>query len=231
MIQATRTARYVVAAVLLASLPMGTARAQDNEVTGPQGRYELWMGPTWWPGLGDVQPGEGHFDSMGLGLGFAFHFPARQFEHSDLLVGFDLSVTGVDSDIGGFLSTVMARQLFFGLSAKWLTFPDRNLSLDAGVGYYDADMAEVSTRIFGLENEIWSSSRAGAWAGIGWDVSQGRRGERMACSLPRRRTLLILETFAPTTRICRACREYRPDGWPARSTCWRSVIAGGNRGN
>lgn len=173
-----RAARRIAAAALMTAVLFGTARAEDGGEPESWGRYELWMGPVFWPALEDIRAQQGGFDSVGLGLGLGLHFPYRRFEDSDLLLGFDLSVSGVDSDIDGFFSTVMARHLFVGVSAKWLFGSDRNVSLDAGFGYHEADIADVSTVYWGVENELWSESSAGAWIGATWDVSRGLPGRR-----------------------------------------------------
>jgi len=176
MLHGKHALRYIVAAALATILLSGAARAQDDEVSGRCCRYEIWMGPTWWPALGELQPLDGRFDTTGLGIGFAFHVPFRKYENSDLLLGVDLSVSAADSNIDTFLSGVMARHLFLGVSGKWLFGPNRNLSLDAGFGYHEADIAEISTVVWGLENEVWSRSRAGAWVGVGWDLGRARPG-------------------------------------------------------
>ena len=184
----SHSARRIAASCLLAvTLLVGQAGAQilEPEDVGmgedePEswGRWEIWMGPVFWPALGDLTPEGGEFDEVGLGLGFAFHLPVKQFEHSDLLVGADLTVSGVDSDIDGFLSTVMARHLYVGVSAKWAFLKDRNAMLDFGVGLHMADMAELSTVYWGLEYTLWEATRGGAYVGATWDISRGLPGRK-----------------------------------------------------
>lgn len=168
------------AAVLAAAFFCTTAQAQQPDPAdddGLLGRYEFWAGPISWPGLGDIRPVAGEFDSIGLGLGMAFHFAIRRFEHSDLLVGLDLSFAGVDSDIDGYYSTVMARQMFLGGSAKWLLGASRKVSLDVGFGWHDVDIADMSTAYWGIEEELWAGGRLGTWAGLTWDIGHGRPGK------------------------------------------------------
>lgn len=149
------------------------AQAADN---GLQGRYELWAGPISWPGLDNVRALQGEFDSIGLGLGLGFHFAVRSFEAGDLLVGFDLSLSGVDSDIDGYFSTVMAQHMFLGASAKWLFGESRKLSLDAGFGWHEVEIADMSTVFWGIEETLWSGGRIGTWAGLSWDIGQRQPG-------------------------------------------------------
>lgn len=182
------TARRIAAScVLAAALLAGQAGAQvlEPEDVGmgesePEswGRWEIWLGPVFWSSLGDLTPEQGEFDTVGLGLGLAFHLPVKKFEHSDLLLGADLTVSGVDSNVDGFLSEVMARHFYVGLSAKWAFLEDRNVMLDAGVGLHMADMAEISTLYWGMEHILWEKNRAGAYVGATWDISRGLPGRK-----------------------------------------------------
>jgi hypothetical protein len=61
--------------------------------------------------------------------------------------------------------------MYFGGSSKWRFGAARNFSLDAGLGFHLADIAEVDTRYLGaVENESWESSRLGVFVGATWDV-------------------------------------------------------------
>ena len=167
------------AAMLATALLCGglQAQAQEQEDSSRfQGRYELWAGPVSWPGLTDLLPPAGDFDSVGLGIGLGAHFVMRSFEASDLLLGVDLSVSGVDSDIDGYFSSVMAQHFFLGASVKWLFGENRNVSLDAGFGYHEVEIADMSTVFWGIEESLWTSGRWGTWAGVTWDIGSGRPG-------------------------------------------------------
>ncbi len=186
----SRTARRIAASCLLtAAMLVSQAGAQilEPEDVGmgeadveaqSWGRWEIWLGPVFWPSLGDLTPEQGDFDTVGLGLGLGFHLPIRQFEHSDLLVGVDLSISGIDSNIDGFMSTVMARHAYVGVSAKWAFLEDRNAMLDFGVGLHMADMAELSTVYWGMEYTLWEATRGGAFVGATWDISRGLPGRK-----------------------------------------------------
>lgn len=173
-------------ALILVALPWsGQALAQDTAEEPPWGysRWEFWLGPMFWPGLADLEPESGRFDDVGLGLGGGVHVPVRRFENSDLLVGIDFSVAATESNIDGFLSDVMARHFYFGVGSKWMFGQDRNVSLDAGIGFHQADMAEVSTTYWGMEYEIWSKSRLGGYLGATWDISRSLPGKKNGLSL------------------------------------------------
>ena len=184
----SRTARRNAASsLLIAALLFSQAGAQilepedvgmDESEAQSLGRWEVWLGPVFWPALGDLTPERGEFDSAGLGLGLAFHLPVKQFEHSDLLIGADLSIAGVDSNIDGFMSTVMARHAYIGVSAKWAFLEDRNAMLDLGVGLHMADMTETSTTYWGMEYTLWEATRGGVFVGATWDISRGLPGRK-----------------------------------------------------
>ena len=60
------------AALILMALPWsGQALAQDAPDEAPWGyaRWELWIGPVFWPALADLEPETGYFDDVGLGIG------------------------------------------------------------------------------------------------------------------------------------------------------------------
>ena len=174
------TSSSIAAAILAAGFFCATVQAQQQDTAAEEGllgRYEFWAGPVSWPGLDDIQPVAGEFDSVGLGLGMGFHFAIGRYQNSDLLVGLDMSFGGVDSDIDGFYSTVMARHMFLGGSAKWLLGASRKVSLDLGFGWHDVDIADMSTAYWGIEEELWASGRLGTWAGLTWDIGHGRPGK------------------------------------------------------
>ena len=183
MKQTNNMRRTVALTMLLAIAPI--VAAQDEEFQDfPSSRWEIWMGPMFWPAAGDLEPlASGRFDSTGLAIGFAYHVPVLQMKNSDLLVGVDASIGAADSNVQGFLSEMTARHLFIGMSGKWLFGPERNVSLDLGFGYHEADIAEVSTYYWGMEHEAWTSSRAGAFIGGTWDVSRGMAGRKNGLSL------------------------------------------------
>ena len=172
-------------AILSMALLCATTRAQETDPAGGNntwgedtwGRYEFWAGPVAWPGLDDIQPQRGGFDTIGLGLGLGAHLGVRRFENSDLLLGIDLTFSGVDSNIDGYFSTVMAQHIFLGGSAKWIFGPRRNVSLDAGFGWHEVEIADMSTVFWGIEETLWSSGRWATWAGVTWDIGQGRPGK------------------------------------------------------
>ena len=171
-------------ALLLTAFP---ATADEEQPQRFWGRYEFWTGVSSWPSLDALQPAApGSFDALGWGMGGAIHVSVRQFANSDLLVGVDGFIMATDSNISGFVDDLLARQLYLGASLKWAFGEARNVHLDTGLGYYLADMAEVSTRYYGLERVVWDADRLGAFVGATWDIGAGREGRQSGLSLALR---------------------------------------------
>lgn len=162
----------VTTALLLVALP---AMAEPEQPQMFSGRYEIWLGVTSWPGLGELQPlAAGSFDEIGLSLGGAFHASLKRYEHSEILAGMDMYVGGTASNVSGVIDALTARDLYLGGSLKWALGKSRALQLDAGAGYHLLDMAQVSTRIWGLEHQVWESNKFGTFVGATWDLWAGR---------------------------------------------------------
>ena len=162
---------------LLGSLAFsGNAFAQPQPGPLPGARWDVSLEMPMWPALQDLQPiSGGGFDSVGFGFGGSWHVPVSQYANSDVLVGVDGWIAATDSNIEGQIGSLLARHLYLGVSAKWLFGDSRNVSLDAGAGYHELDIAQVDAEWYGaLEREHWTRSRAGAFVGATWDIGAGR---------------------------------------------------------
>ena len=168
--------RGTIVIVLAAALFSTSAFGQEGKPTARGTRFDISLDLPIWPSLGDLQPvGGGSFDSLGFGLGFTGHWPVRQFENSELLLGFDGNIAATESNIRGGFDTLLARQLYLGGSIKWLFGAKRNLSLDGGIGYHEVDMAQVDSEWYGTwEYEHWSTSKPSGFVGATWDIGSGR---------------------------------------------------------
>lgn len=136
-------------------------------------RWEASLGLHAWPAIGDIDPFvAGDFDELGFGLGFAVHIRTKQKDHKELLTGVDIGFFSNDSNIPLFTEDVTARGIYVTPSIKWMFGKDRHqFSLDAGVGYYMVDIAEVASLDLGYsEVELWQSSSAGGYVGGTWDI-------------------------------------------------------------
>lgn len=171
---------------LLALLALGGNAHAQPQPTAPAGaRWDVSLEMPMWPALQDLQPiASGGFDSIGFGIGGSWHVPVSRHANSDMLVGIDGWIAATDSDIEGQLGSMLARHLYLGISAKWLFGDSRNVSLDAGIGYHELDIAQVDAEWYGtLEREHWTRSRGGAFVGATWDVGAGRPDHTSGLSL------------------------------------------------
>ena len=160
--------RWFLLALLLAAPAAWSDIAPPQ---GPGGRAELWLVVTNWPSLEQLGPDEGGaFDSVGFGLGGALYVTVREFATSDFLVGIDGFIAANDSNVRGVFDDLLSRQLYLGAAAKWAFGDERGFSLDAGIGYYLVDMAEVGDAWSSYEREVWETDRLGANVGVTWDI-------------------------------------------------------------
>jgi hypothetical protein len=164
-----------LAAVLL--VPASASLAQDDVewVTTYRGRYELAIGAHLWPGLTDLAAaGGGDFDEVGFNVNLAAHWPVRRFADSELLAGLDLGVMTNDSDIRFISESVSARNAYLVPSVKWMFGDGHRYSLDAGLGYYMQDIAEVLLEypLYG-ETVLWEEAGPGGYIGGTLDFRGG----------------------------------------------------------
>lgn len=166
----------LLSVTVLASLLTVPVFAQGNQRPPPGARWDISLDLPVWPTLSDLQPqAGGSFDSTGFGLGVSWHFPVAQFDHSELLLGGDLAFAATDSSIRAPMGDMLARQMYLGGSVKWLFGESRNVSLDAGIGYHEVDIAAVDSEWWGtLEQEYWGEEQASAFVGATWDIGAGR---------------------------------------------------------
>lgn len=174
-------------AACVALLAVGEAAVADEPEVRPGNlRWEVWLGVSSWPALGELQPeAGGDFDELGFGLGGALHWPVAKFENSDLMLGIDASIDSIDSKIPGIYDNLLDRHLYLGSSVKWLLGESRGFSVDAGLGYHLVDIVQINTNIFldSVEYEIWEESAPGAFIGASWDIAAARSGRRRGLSL------------------------------------------------
>ena len=165
----------LIAAIVVIALA-APAVATETESAFRNSRWDISLDLPVWPALMDLQPmAGGSFDSNGFGLGVSGHYPVREFANSLLLIGGDLNIAATDSSIPVYAGDMLARQMYLGVSAKWLFGKARNLSLDAGIGYHEVDIAQVDSEWWGtLEREYWGKERASGFIGATWDIGASR---------------------------------------------------------
>lgn len=192
--------------VSILAILAASAHAQQPQQT-PQGqstsRWAASPDLLIWPSLTDLQPQSGgSFDSLGFGLEASWHTPVAQFENSELMLGIDGMFGGTDSGINATYDQLIARQFYLGGSVKW-TFGDaRNIALDAGVGYHQVDMADVSYSWWvSYDNEHWSGEAPSWFVGATWDVGAGRPGKSSGLSIGFRVHFVDFGTVSDSDRF------------------------------
>lgn len=172
----TTTRAKGLAVALLTTMLAAPALGHDDPPELRGSRWDVSLDLPVWPALVDLQPmAGGSFRSTGFGLGVSGHFPVREFSNSELLIGGDLGFAATDSSIPAYAGDMLARQMYLGVSAKWLFGKSRNLSLDAGIGYHEVDIAYVNSEWWGsIEREYWGKERVGGFVGATWDIGAAR---------------------------------------------------------
>jgi hypothetical protein len=167
---------------VLATL-LEAAYAQQDEstqwVTTSRPRYEIAIGGHSWPGLADIRPvRDGSFDEAGFNISLSGHWPVKRFARSELLVGGDLGFFSNESSIPFITEDVTARTGYLGPSLKWMFGSNHRYSLDAGLGYYLLDIAEVAGEYPGIfETQLWEDEAIGGYVGGTIDFGGGRPGK------------------------------------------------------
>jgi hypothetical protein len=180
----TTILRPLAVAPLLASLAAPSFGQQTEEE--PLGsRWAVSLDMLIWPALTDLEPvSGGSFDSVGFGLGVSWHAPVAQFASSELLFGIDGWIGGTDSGVNATYGQLIARQFYLGGSVKWAFGEARNVQLDAGIGYHQVDMADISYSWWtSIENEHWGGEAASGFVGATWDIGAGKPGKSSGFSL------------------------------------------------
>ena len=149
--------------------PQYASWAQDDVEWVPtsRGRLEVAIGAHSWPGIADLDPArDGQFDDVGFNINLAAHWPVKRFGDSELLAGIDLGLFANESNIRFASDTLVARNGYLAPSVKWMFGNRHRYSLDAGLGYYLQDIAEVAGEYpMYWETQFWEESAIGAYLG------------------------------------------------------------------
>jgi hypothetical protein len=149
-----------------------------------RGRYAVGAGVSHWADLRDLSPvSPGRFDSVGFVIDFAAHWRMRQWGSNELLFGFDLGGFSHGSDVYHVREEIVLRGMYLTPSVKWqFGSTGARYSLDAGLGYYFADIAEIDTSgYYGYyccysEVQLWDNESLGGY--IGTTIDFGRAARR-----------------------------------------------------
>jgi hypothetical protein len=123
-----------------------------------------------WSGLRDLEPAVGGgFESLGFIVELAGHKHVARWGSADVLIGVDFGFSATQSDIPGITEDFTQRGLYLTPSMKF-RFGERSrryLNLEAGLGWYQVDFAELicDEDVFGVTWESVAASGAdSSWA-------------------------------------------------------------------
>lgn len=166
----------------LALLNPSAGRAQTEpdltqEITSGT-RFGFSLGAHTWPALSDLDSSTGgQFDSWGMDVEIDWH--VRTQGSGRLLWGADMGLFFTGSDIPGSSASLDARGLYLTPSVKYPVGATGNFYLDAGLGLYIVDFAELdcSTANACIEtSETWEATRLGAYIGASMDLFRAGGG-------------------------------------------------------
>jgi hypothetical protein len=158
---------------VLAVLCLSICTQESAEAKTGNARLDLSIGLHSWPDVEDLQSfARGELDEMGFYVAFSAHWPFKQNNADDFLLGFDLGLFPDRSGIipsGGYLVP----------SVKWHPGESRALSLGAGFGFYWADFEDIAgeAALFSDTDE-WRKSGFGGYFGGSWIIGSGQESNR-----------------------------------------------------
>ena len=129
-------------------MPVIATYAAEESVPSAQGRWSgtVTAGLMNWSDLNHLEPAAGGgFDSLGFVVEMAGHKHVARWGAADVLIGVNLGIFATQSDVPGITEDFTQRGLYLTPSMK-LRFGERGrryLNLEAGVGWYQVDIAEL----------------------------------------------------------------------------------------
>ena len=170
---------------------VSSAHAEDQaEEEAPGRRWEISLNLHNWAALGDIKPAVGgSFDTVGIGLSGAVHWPVMQLGSSEILLGFDGGFMTSSSSSPGIESDLVTTQIFISPSFKWMFGDNHRISLDGGVGWHWLDISEIDasyTYLYGgsgYQAQYWVETAFAPYVGATWDIRAGTTPNAAAFSL------------------------------------------------
>ncbi len=139
---------WITGAIVGLTVPVISVYAADESEPYAPGHWSgtATAGLMIWSDLRDLEPAAGGgFDSLGFAVEFAGHKQVTRWGSADVLVGADFGIFATQSDIPGITEEFTQRGLYLTPSLKF-RFGERSrkyLNLEAGLGWYQVDFAEL----------------------------------------------------------------------------------------
>ncbi len=138
----------IMGAIVGLILPVIAICAADESTSHAPGHWSgtATFGLITWSDLKDLEPDAGGgFDSLGFIVELAGHKHVTRWGSADVLIGVDFGISATQSDIPGNTEDFTQRGLYLTPSIKF-RFGERSrryLNLEAGLGWYQVDFAEL----------------------------------------------------------------------------------------
>jgi hypothetical protein len=139
---------WLTGAIVGLILPLISVYAADEPIPNTPGHWggTATFGLMTWSGLRDLEPAVGGgFESLGFIVELAGHKHVARWGSADVLIGVDFGFSATQSDIPGITEDFTQRGLYLTPSMKF-RFGERSrryLNLEAGLGWYQVDFAEL----------------------------------------------------------------------------------------
>ncbi len=140
--------RWITGAMVGLILPVISVYAADEPVPNAPGHWSgtATVGLMTWSDLKDLKPAAGGgFDSLGFVVELAGHKRVSHWGAADVLVGADFGFFATQSDIPGIFEDFTQRGLYLtpSMQIRYGERSGRYLNLEAGLGWYQVDFAEL----------------------------------------------------------------------------------------
>ncbi len=138
----------IMGAIVGLILPVIAICAADESASHAPGHWSgtATFGLITWSDLKDLEPDAGGgFDSLGFIVELAGHKHLTRWGSADVLIGVDLGISATQSNIPGNTEDFTQRGVYLTPSIKF-RFGERGrryLNLEAGLGWYQVDIAEL----------------------------------------------------------------------------------------